>query len=238
MRETFRENFKNVKKAIVEIESRLQRQGGVQLIGASKNVPTKLLYLAHEAGLKCFGENRAQELKMKAPQMPRDCEWHFIGPLQTNKVKDVIPWVTLIHSVDRADLVEEIEKRAESRGKTQKVLVEVNIGGEASKHGVASEKALELVEKVNQCRHLEVHGLMTVAPFHVDLERVRPFFQQLRELRDSIEKQSGMLLPELSMGMSHDYKVAIEEGATMVRIGTALFGEIRKEAKLLSSESP
>ncbi|MFZ5806040.1 MAG: YggS family pyridoxal phosphate-dependent enzyme [Verrucomicrobiota bacterium] len=214
-----------VKLTIKETSERCSRSAEhIQLVGASKGVLPEKLREAFEVGLHCFGENRAQELKAKVHELPGNCEWHFIGGLQTNKVKDVVPWVTLIHSVDRIELATEIDKRAGLLGKTQKVLVEINVGGETNKHGVAPEKMLDLILFINHCKNLEVIGLMTVAPFFEDLEKVRPFFRKLRELKNDLEQRTGLVLPELSMGMSHDYTVAIEEGSTIVRIGTAIFG--------------
>lgn len=196
----------------------------VQLIAASKTVKPDFLREAWDAGVTVFGENRAQELKAKAPLLPASCEWHFIGGLQTNKVKDVVPLAKLIHSVDRQELAEEIEKRAAQNGKQQQLLMEINVSGELSKHGAHLLEAEALLLKLNSFPRLEVVGLMTVAPFDEDLEKVRPYFATLRELRDRLERDTGCKLPELSMGMSHDFTAAIREGATMVRIGSALFG--------------
>jgi pyridoxal phosphate enzyme (YggS family) len=196
----------------------------IQLIAATKTIPIQQLKETHQLGLKTFGENRIQELKHKAPQLPPDIQWHFIGPLQTNKVRDAIKYTTLIHSLDRIELANEIEKRAAAISKIQKVLLEINIAAESSKHGCPPNQAIDLIRHINQMKHLEIHGLMTVAPYHQNPERTRPYFTQMRQLRDQIQQQTGYILPELSMGMSHDYEIAIQEGATMIRIGTALFG--------------
>ncbi|MFH1066342.1 MAG: YggS family pyridoxal phosphate-dependent enzyme [bacterium] len=219
-------------RVLQQIEQRIQQAAlkagraadAVRLVGASKQVAPETLRDFWDAGLRCFGENRAQELKAKALLLPENCEWHFIGGLQTNKVGDVVKLAALIHSVDRVELIEEIEKKATNFGKTQRVLIEVNVGGEASKHGVLPSETHRLVEAANAAPHVEVVGFMAVPPFCEDAEKARPFFATLRKLRDKIQQQSGCLLPELSMGMSHDFEAAIEEGATMVRIGTALFG--------------
>jgi len=199
-------------------------QQKVQLVAASKKIDPSQLLEAWAAGVKIFGENRVQELRAKAPLLPRAVEWHFIGGLQTNKVRDVVQLATLIHSVDRLELAQEIDRRAAQIGKHQKVLMEVNVAGEASKHGVHLQDAEPLLRQINERPHLEIIGLMTVAPFYEELEKVRPFFATLRTLRDDLQQNTGIQLPELSMGMSHDFTIAVEEGATMVRIGTALFG--------------
>lgn len=215
--------------AVAAVKSR-RTEKEVRLIGASKTVTPERLRMAYEAGLSVFGENRIQEGKIKVPAMPSACEWHFIGGLQTNKAKDAVRLFSWIQSVDRADLVSELEQRAAQSGARLKVLIEVNIAGESSKHGASPAEARTLVELANAQPHLEVHGFMTVAPFFEDLEKVRPFFVRMREVRDTIASDTGLHLPELSMGMSHDFETAIEEGATMVRVGTALFGARAKPA--------
>lgn len=225
MSETFGDRFEQVMGRIRAAAERAGREPQeVLLLGASKYMDVERLREAYEGGLSCFGENRVQELKVKAPMMPQDCEWHFIGALQTNKVRDAVKFATTIHSVDRVELIEEIEKRAEQLGRFVRVLIEVNVGGESSKHGASPDEAQALVERVNDSGRMEIVGLMAVAPFYEDLEQVRPFFRRLRELRDEVQQKTGFVLPELSMGMSHDFEVAIEEGATIVRIGSLLFG--------------
>ncbi len=222
--------LEEVRAAIDAALRRAGREGQVRLIGASKTVVPERLRMAYEAGLSVFGENRVQEGKTKIPLMPSGCEWHFIGGLQTNKAKEVVHLFEWVHSADRPDLILELEKRAALEGRRLKVLVEVNIAGESSKHGASPDQARPLVELANAQPHLEVHGFMTVAPFFEDLEKVRPFFARMRELRDAVERGTGLGLPELSMGMSHDFVTAVEEGATMVRVGTALFGARAKPA--------
>lgn len=196
----------------------------ITLLPASKTVPANRLYAFYQAGQKVFGENRIQEAREKIPQLPSACRWHFIGGLQRNKVKDAVAWFDLIHSVDSLPLLEEIHHRAAAAGKIQAVLLEINLAGEASKHGCPPQQALTLLQEANRLSHVEVRGLMTVPPFRENPDEVRPFFAQLRQLRDQLEQQSGSHLPELSMGMTHDYAAAIAEGATIVRIGTGLFG--------------
>jgi pyridoxal phosphate enzyme (YggS family) len=156
--------------------------------------------------------------------MPMGGEWHFIGGLQTNKAKDAVECFDVIESVDRLDLAQELQKRLEVAGKKMRIMLEVNVGGEAAKHGCAPEKVEELLQKVIPLSRLEVIGLMAIPPFREDAEMARPFFSKLREIRDRLQDSQGVHLPELSMGMSHDFPIAIAEGSTLVRIGTALFG--------------
>jgi pyridoxal phosphate enzyme (YggS family) len=151
-------------------------------------------------------------------------EWHFIGGLQTNKAKDAVECFDVIESVDRLDLAQELQKRLETAGKKMRIMLEVNVGGEAAKHGCAPELVKDLLQKVMPLSRLEVIGLMAIPPFREDPEMARPFFSKLREIRDRLQDSQGVHLPELSMGMSHDFAVAIAEGSTLVRIGTALFG--------------
>lgn len=226
MSEILRERLERVRQRIAQAAQRAGREGSaIRLIGASKRVAPEVLREAMEAGLECFGENRVQEGKVKVGLLPPRCEWHFIGALQTNKARDAVEYFSWIHSVDRLGLVEELDKRTRARGKRVKVLIEVNVGGEASKSGAAEGEVAELARRLNGCPMLEVMGLMTVAPFREEVEEVRPFFRRLREVRDRCEAETGLVLPELSMGMSWDFEVAVEEGATMVRVGTAIFGE-------------
>jgi pyridoxal phosphate enzyme (YggS family) len=196
----------------------------VRLIPASKSVPPERLRDFFDAGQKVFGENRIQEARAKIPLLPSSCRWHFIGGLQRNKVRDAVAWFDLIHSVDSLALLEEIDHKARAAGKIQQVLIEVNVAGESSKHGCRPEEAGTLIARAQNLAAVEVLGLMTVAPYHEDPELARPSFALLRRLRDQLEAEHGWRLPELSMGMTHDYAVAIAEGATMVRIGSGLFG--------------
>jgi len=202
-----------------------RRPSEVKLLPASKKVSVEVLRELFALGVHAFGENKVQEAKLKVSMLPASCSWHFIGGLQRNKVKDAVRLFQVIHSLDSRELIDELVKRATEAGKTMQVLIEVNAAGEASKHGARPEEASALVEYANQQPSLEVIGLMAVVPFYEDVEKVRPYFKQIRELRDSIQHETGIILPELSMGMSQDFEVAIEEGATWVRVGTSLFGE-------------
>lgn len=196
----------------------------VRLLAVSKKVPAERLRILWGLGHRLYGENRVQEARVKIPEMPPGGEWHYIGGLQTNKAKEAVEWFDVIESVDRMELGQELQKRAEAAGKNLKVMIEVNVGGEAAKHGAKPEDAAQLLVALNGMSRLEVRGLMAIPPFREDPEEARPFFRKLREIRDRLEQETGAALPELSMGMSHDFPVAVAEGATLVRIGTALFG--------------
>ncbi|MEO7327264.1 MAG: YggS family pyridoxal phosphate-dependent enzyme [Minicystis sp.] len=196
----------------------------VRLLAVSKTQPAEAVRAAYAAGQREFGENYAQELDEKAAALADlpDLRWHAIGQLQRNKVKQVVKSAAVVQAVDRAELGLEIDKRAAAIGRTIAVMVEVNVGGEASKGGCAPGDLGALLASLRSCAHLRVTGLMTIPPATDDPEEARPFFAVLRALRD---RHGGVAaLPELSMGMSHDFAAAIAEGATLVRVGTAIFG--------------
>jgi len=199
----------------------------VRLVAVSKTKPAPLVEEAFAAGQTLFGENYVQELAAKAAEVRGPVEWHFIGHLQSNKVRQIAGLVTMIHSVDRLSLAEEISRQSDRLGRSCDVLVQVNVSGESSKRGTTSREAIELVRGVALLPALRVVGLMTMPPFFDDPERARPFFRELRLLAGEIESLAipGVSMAELSMGMSGDFAVAIEEGATLVRIGSAIFGE-------------
>lgn len=219
---------KNYSRLCQDLRQAAEKAGrdpaAVRLLAVSKKVPAERLRILWGLGHRFYGENRVQEARAKIPDMPPGGEWHFIGGLQTNKAKEAVEWFDVVESVDRVDLVMELQKRAEAAGKNLKVFLEINVGGESAKHGAAPEEAKKLLEKANAMSRLEVRGLMAIPPFREDPEEARPFFRKLREIRNQLEQETGALLPELSMGMSHDFAVAVAEGATLVRIGTALFG--------------
>ncbi len=191
----------------------------------SKTHPPETIRTAVEAGLTFFGENKVQEAKAKISLSPGKARWHFIGHLQSNKCRDAVELFEMIESVDSLALAQEINKRAEQAAKTMPILLEVNVAGEASKFGYKPEKLLAGLKELNKLPRLEIHGLMAVPPWSPSTEGSRPHFQRLRELKAQAESELGAPLPHLSMGMSGDFEVAIEEGATIVRVGTALFGE-------------
>ena len=181
----------------------------------------------YDLGIRDFAESRVQELRKKRDELPNDIRWHFIGHLQSNKARQIAPFIEWVHSVDSIELAQELSRRAEQYGRTINVLVEVNISSEHQKNGVDPEGATSLVELiVKECPNLIPRGLMGMASEEKDLERTRPQFRMLRELRDNIRERHPELtsFTELSMGMSNDFEIAIEEGATIVRIGSALFG--------------
>jgi pyridoxal phosphate enzyme (YggS family) len=195
----------------------------VTLVGVAKTFPVDVVAAGLDAGLVDIGENRAQELKEKAAVLGREVRWHFIGPLQTNKVRHVVGTARMIHSVDRFGLGEAIARRADALGIRQQVLIEVNIGGETAKTGIEPQRAAALASELADLRGLEVAGLMTIPPRTSSPDQARPYFRHLAELREEI----AVSLPgvtHLSMGMTSDFTVAIEEGATLVRVGRAIFG--------------
>lgn len=195
---------------------------GIALIAVSKTVDPERIEVALSAGQTLFGESRIQEARAKIPLVSARAHWHMIGHLQTNKARDAVVLFEVIHSVDSVKLAAELNKWAERAGKTQAILLEVNVSGDASKFGLKPEDLKSTVAEINQLPRLEVQGLMTIASFAEEAEKTRPCFRRLRELRDALG------LRELSMGMTHDFEVAIEEGATLVRIGTAIFGERKR----------
>lgn len=196
----------------------------IQLVAVSKTHPVEAICEAMEAGQRVFGENRVQEFLGKVPLVPASAEWHFIGHLQKNKIRKILPVTTLIHGVDSLELAQGIDRIAEELGLRPRILLEVNVAGEDSKFGFASDALRSQIGSILELPHLQVEGLMTVPPPSPDPESVRPCFVRLRDLRDALSAESGTPLPILSMGMSGDFEVAIEEGATLVRVGTALFG--------------
>lgn len=222
----------NMKHVQERIEAACAKSGrnteDVTLIAVSKTKPVEALMEAYEAGARDFGENKVQELLNKIPQLPSDIRWHMIGHLQRNKVKYIIDKVCLIHSVDSLRLAEEISKEALKHGITANILIEVNVAGEESKFGVSVEEAETLVADIAKLPGICIKGLMTIAPFVDNEEENREYFRKLKQLsvdimRKNIDNRS--MDEELSMGMTGDYKVAVEEGATYVRVGTGIFGE-------------
>jgi pyridoxal phosphate enzyme (YggS family) len=202
----------------------------VLLLAVSKTQPAAAIEEAVSAGQIFFGESKVQEAKAKIPISPGKARWHFIGHLQTNKVRDTVELFETIQSVDSLNLAREISKRCEQAAKQMPVLLEVNVAGESSKFGYPPEKLLAELKELKSLPRLTLQGLMTVPPYVTDPEKARPHFRQLRELKSECEEILGYPLPHLSMGMSGDFEIAIEEGATIVRVGTALFGERKYRA--------
>lgn len=198
----------------------------VTLIAVSKTKPVETLQEAYDLGVRVFGENKVQEMADKYEVLPKDIQWHLIGHLQRNKVKYIIDKAVLIHSMDSLRLAQTIEKEAEKHNLTAHILIEVNVAREESKFGIFPEDLESLVDEIAKLPHIQVDGLMTIAPFVSDPEENRPVFRELRKLSVDIsaKKVDNVNMSVLSMGMTNDYQVAIEEGATMVRVGTGIFG--------------
>jgi PLP dependent protein len=224
----------NLEKVQQRIRAACQRAGrdpeSVTLLAVTKSQPPEAVAAAAKLGLTLFGENKVQEAKAKIPLCPGNLRWHFIGHLQSNKCRDAVELFKMIQSVDSLALAREINKRAESAARTMPVLLEVNVAGEASKFGYRPEQLLAELMELNALPRIEVHGLMAVPPWSADAEKSRPYFRQLRKLKERAEAVLGVPLLHLSMGMSGDFEIAIEEGATIVRIGTDLFGPRPKAA--------
>jgi pyridoxal phosphate enzyme (YggS family) len=234
----FAENLNSIQQRIRAACARAGRAPeSVTLLAVSKTHPPETIQAAADCGQLLFGENKIQEAKAKIPLCPGKCRWHFIGHLQSNKVRDAVALFEMIQSVDSLGLAREINKRCEPAAKKMPVLLEVNVAGEASKFGCQPEALLAELNELNALPKIEIHGLMAIPPYTTDSERARPYFRRLRELKFDCEKVLGAPLPHLSMGMSGDFEVAIEEGATMVRVGTALFGERRKSNLQAMKES-
>lgn len=221
-------NLAEVRRRLAAAARRAGRDPAqVRLVAVSKTVPPQKIREALAAGQLLFGENYLQEARPKIEALGSQVEWHFIGHLQSNKAKGAVALFELIHGVDRLKLARALDSAAASLGVVQKVLLQINLAGEASKSGGAPENAPELLRELGRLPHLQVLGLMTLPPWFADPEAVRPYFRALRELRDRLEASWSRPLPELSMGMSGDFEVAVEEGATLVRVGTAIFGSRR-----------
>jgi pyridoxal phosphate enzyme (YggS family) len=219
-------NFAQVRRRMAESCARAGRDpASVALVTVSKGHPAATVCAAAAEGLTLFGESRVQEARVKIGQCPGRLQWHLIGHLQSNKCRDAVHFFSMIQSVDSLALAREINKWAEKSARTMPVLLEVNVAGESSKFGYTPEKVLAELKELNALPKIELHGLMTVAPFARDPEKVRPVFRRLREIKAQCEQSLGVSLAHLSMGMSGDFEVAVEEGATMIRLGSALLGE-------------
>lgn len=218
-------NFAAIQQRITDACTRAGRAPDtVQLLAVSKGQPPAAVRALADLGQTIFGENKVQEAKAKISMCDGRLRWHMIGHLQSNKCRDAVHFFDFIQSVDSLELAREINRMAEKHAKTVRILLEVNIAGEASKFGYPPERVEAELLELNALPRLEIHGLMTIAPWTPEPEKVRPVFRQLRELKERCEQLLGAPLPQLSMGMSGDFEVAIEEGSTMVRIGSSLFG--------------
>jgi len=221
---TIRDNLLKVRERIERAAQKAGRDTkGIRLVAVSKTVEVARIKEAIEAGVSILGENYVQEAQKKIEDIGKPVSWHFIGHLQSNKAKYAVRLFDMVHSVDSISLVEELNRRAEQEGRVIKVMVEVNLSKEATKFGTDEERVLNLARRIRDLRHLSLEGLMTMPPYFDSPEMGRPYYTALRELEEKMIK-GGIPMKELSMGMSNDFEIAIEEGATYVRIGTAIFG--------------
>lgn len=228
-------NAEIIKENLKEVEARInaactragRKREEVTLIAVSKTKPVSDIEIAMEENILVFGENKVQELTEKYEQLPKNIRWHLIGHLQTNKVKYIVDKTAMIHSVDSLKLAEQIQKEAEKKGIICNILIEVNVAREESKFGVYEEDVLALIMEIAKLPNVHVRGLMTIAPNVEESEKNRKYFRKLRQLNIDIKMKNidNVTMDELSMGMTGDYEIAIEEGATMVRVGTGIFGE-------------
>jgi pyridoxal phosphate enzyme (YggS family) len=224
------DNIRTIRNRMAAAAARAGRDpAGIRLMAVSKTVEPERIRQAIDAGVGLLGENYVQEAREKIPAVGQTVQWHMIGHLQTNKVKYVVTLFDWIHSVDRLGLAQELSRRAGQHGRTLNVLIEINVSGEASKNGARPADVLELARQVAALPNLSVRGLMTMPPYSDDPENSRPYFVALRRLRDELAAAAlpGVAMAELSMGMTDDFEVGIEEGATIIRVGRAIFGERR-----------
>ena len=226
------ENLEQVRAKIAAAAQKAGRSADeIRLVAVSKTHPAESVREAHHAGQNLFGESRVQEARVKIPELPSGLEWHFIGHLQKNKIRHALPLFEMFQSVDSLALAQDINRIADELGSRPRVLLEVNVAGEGSKFGFRPEILRAEIEHLLALPCLTIEGLMTIPPLAAEAEGSRKFFVQLRELRDALQTEFHLRLAELSMGMTNDYPIAVEEGATMVRVGTAIFGERPKMAK-------
>jgi pyridoxal phosphate enzyme (YggS family) len=228
MKDTVKDNIDAVRKRIEAAAARSGRPvSAVRLMAVTKTVDGVHILEAVNAGVHILGENYVQEAKRKIEQMGRIVEWHFIGHLQTNKAKYAARLFDMVHSIDRPEVAEELNRRCAIENRAMKILIEVNVSGETTKRGIDPDGVLPLLEILTPLSNLSVQGLMTMAPWSEKAEDARPYFIALRKLRDGIQEMNipGIAMEELSMGMSGDFEVAVEEGATILRIGSSIFGE-------------
>jgi len=200
----------------------------IELVAVTKTHPAEIVREAVDAGQTLFGESKVQEARVKIPLLPSNLRWHFIGHLQKNKIRHALPFFEMIHSVDSVDLAQAIDRIAQEDGLHPRILLEVNVAGEGSKFGFKATTLRAELESLLMLPRLSIEGLMCIPPLAEEAETSRTYFVELRKLRDALEKEFLVKLPQLSMGMTNDYRVAVEEGATLVRVGTAIFGERRR----------
>ena len=224
------ENLERVREQIAGAAARVGRVAEeIQLVAITKTHPAEKVREAIEAGQTLFGESRVQEARAKIPELPSNLRWHFVGHLQKNKIRHALPLFEMIHSVDSLDLAQDINRIAEEQGMHPRVLLEVNVAGEGSKFGFESETLRAEMESLLALPRLSILGLMTIPPLAKEAEASRKYFVQMRELRDRLQTEFHVDFAQLSMGMTEDFAVAVEEGASLVRVGTAIFGERKKK---------
>jgi PLP dependent protein len=232
------DNLERVREQIAQAAAKAGRDvKDVELVAITKTHPAEKVREAVEAGQTLFGESRVQEARAKIPELSSNIRWHFVGHLQKNKVRPALPLFEMTHSVDSLALAQDINRIAEEEGLYPRVLFEVNVAGEGSKFGFAPDDLREQMEALLALPRLSIEGLMCIPPLAVESEDSRKFFVQVRETRDSLEKEFNMKLPQLSMGMTQDFPIGIQEGATLVRVGTAIFGERRARKGISRSPS-
>lgn len=220
------ENLERVREQIAQSAAKTGRTADdIELVAITKTHPPEKVREAVEAGQTLFGESRVQEARDKIPELPSNLRWHFVGHLQKNKIRHALPLFELFHSVDSLALAQEMDRIAADEGMHPRVLLEVNVAGEGSKFGFAPDKLREQMEALLALQRLSILGLMTIPPLADEAEVSRRYFVQLRELRDRLQTEFHVDLPQLSMGMTQDFPIAVEEGGTLVRVGTAIFGE-------------
>src|SRR5437667_3859185 len=221
-------HLERVRAQIAEAAEKSGRQpADVELVAITKTHDAERVREAHEAGQEVFGESRVQEARAKIPELPSNLRWHFVGHLQKNKIRYALPLFELFHGVDSLALAQEMNRIAADEGMHPRVLLEVNVAGEGSKFGFLPDKLREQMEELLALQRLSILGLMTIPPLADEAEASRRYFVQLRELRECLQTEFHVDLPQLSMGMTQDFPIAVEEGATLVRVGTAIFGERR-----------
>ncbi len=224
------ENLARVREQIAQAATKVGRSiDDIELVTISKTHPAEKVRGAYEAGQTLFGESRVQEARAKIPELPSAIRWHFVGHLQKNKIRQALPLFEMIHSVDSLVLAQDMNRIAEEEGSHPRVLLEVNMAGEGSKFGFKPENLREQMETLLALSRLSILGLMTIPPLAPEAEASRKYFVQLRELRDRLQTEFHVDLTQLSMGMTNDFAIAVEEGATLVRVGTAIFGERRRK---------
>ena len=226
------ENLERVRDQIAQAAAKTDRPvNEIELVAITKTHPAEQVREAVEAGQTLFGESRVQEARAKIPELPSNLRWHFVGHLQKNKIRQALPLFELFHGIDSLALALEMDRIAAEQGEHPRVLLEVNVAGEGTKFGFKAETLHDEIGPLLELPRLSIGGLMCIPPLAEEAERSRKFFVQLRELRNSLEKEFDVKFPHLSMGMTQDFSIAVEEGATLVRVGTAIFGERPKRQK-------